>query len=249
MRVLILSDVHGNLAALETVLAAETVFDRAVFLGDAVDYGPEPAACLARLEALSPVRVRGNHDNAAAFDVDCQCSTAFRELSAASRRHTRAALSPEQLAGLGCLPTATELSFGGQRVYLTHATPRDNLFEYVSPAADFERWKEAMTPAPGDPSGPASSGTPWLAADAILVGHTHRPYVRALGRRTIVNPGSVGQPRDGDPRAAYAVWEDGRFELRRVDYDVARTVRGLRASPLPAEVAEALAQVLTTGGL
>ncbi len=246
MKLLVLSDVHGNLAALEAVLAAEPVFDRVVFCGDAVDYGPDPAACVEKLEQLGALKVRGNHDNAAAFGIECGCSTAFLELSRASRRHTRAILTPADRAALGSLPTEARFAFGGLPFYLTHATPRDNLFEYVSPDKDPERWAEAMNATePGgggtDPGGPGEFG-------AIIVGHTHRPYLRTLGRVTVVNPGSVGQPRDGEPRAAYATWVDGRFELKRAEYDVQLTRRRLAATGLPPGVVETLGRILEAGG-
>lgn len=236
MKLLVLSDVHANPAALEAVLAAEPKFDGVLFLGDAVDYGPDPSTCLDRLFSLDPVAVRGNHDNAVAFGVDCLCSEAFQELSRASRLHTRAALKPEQLQALGRLPTERTFRAGGATFYLTHATPRDNLFEYVTPEVDPERWAEAVT------FGEAET------AEVTLLGHTHKPYLRQLGRRTVVNPGSVGQPRDGDPRASYATWVDGRFSLKRVEYDVASTAGQLGRTGLPEEVVTALARVLRTGG-
>lgn len=236
MKLLILSDVHGNLAALDAVLAAEPAFDRVVFLGDAVDYGPDPSACLRRLTELDPVWVRGNHDNAVARGVDCACSEATRALSVASRPFTRSVLSPAELDFLGRLPTEATFTLGGVTFYATHASPRDNLFEYASPEDDPESWVEAMNVAPGDP-------------DVILVGHTHVPYVKELGRRTVANPGSVGQPRDGDPRASYAVWVDGRLELKRVAHDLADTVSRLKGTGLAPDIVAALARILESGRL
>ncbi len=233
MRLLIISDVHGNLAALEAVLAAEPRFDRVVFAGDAVDYGPDPAGCLRALSGLHPIRVRGNHDNAAGRGVECGCSEAFRELSRASRRHTRSVLEPADLETLANLPLEARFDLDGAGFYVTHATPRDNLFEYASPDRDPEQWAAAMS----DP-----------VTDVIIVGHTHRPYVRDLGRAVVVNPGSVGQPRDGDPRAAYATWEDGRVALRRTPYDLERTRRDLARTGLPDDVVDALRRILASGG-
>jgi putative phosphoesterase len=236
MKLLILSDVHGNLTALEAVLRAEPSFDRVLFLGDAVDYGPDPAACLDRLTDLEPVWVKGNHDNAVATGADCACAAAFRRLSRASREFTRSVLRPEQLDLLRTLPVERTVSVGGQDFYLTHASPADHLFEYVSPTADPQRWARAMEAAP-EP------------CRVILVGHTHRPYLRPFKDKTAVNPGSVGQPRDHDPRASYAIWEDGHISLKRVSYDVASTVRRLEQTGQPDEVVRALAAVLLRGGL
>jgi len=235
MKVLILSDVHANLAALEAVLDAEPSFDRLLFLGDAVDYGPDPSECLRLLRVAGAVAVRGNHDNAVAFGVECRCSEAFGELSRASRAYTRSVLAPEEMAALRVLPLDRTLDLGDHRLYLTHASPSDNLFGYVSPEADEERWRAEMALVPD-------------GCDIILTGHTHRPYVRSLGDRVVVNPGSVGQPRDGDPRAAYAVWDGRRFDLRRVGYDVERTAERLRRTPLAPEAAAALAAILRRGG-
>ncbi len=228
-----LSDIHGNLTALQAVLAAEPVFDQVVFCGDAVDYGPDPAGCLACLAELAPVRVRGNHDNAVAFDVDCGCSEAFRHVSKASRLVTRSILTPEDRAALGRLPTEVRFTAGGATIHLTHATPHDNLFEYASPDGDPERWAKAMKKP---------------KTDLVLVGHTHRPYVQALGRQVVLNPGSVGQPRDGDPRASYATWEDGRVSLKRVPYDLNLTLRGLGELDLPRNITVTLSRILETGG-
>lgn len=228
-----LSDVHGNLTALQAVLAAEPLFDQVVFCGDAVDYGPDPAGCLARLAELAPISVRGNHDNAVAFDVDCGCSEAFRHVSKASRLVTRSILTPDDRAALGRLPTEVRFSVGGAIIHLTHATPRDNLFEYAFPDRDPEGWAKAMRRP---------------ETDLVVVGHTHRPYVRTLGRQVVLNPGSVGQPRDGDPRASYATWEDGRVSLKRVPYDLTLALRELSQLDLPRNIATALSRILETGG-
>lgn len=246
MKLVIISDVHANLAALEAVLAAEARYDRLLCLGDTVDYGPDPAECLSRLRGLDPVWVRGNHDHAVGSGVECGCSEAFQDLSRASRRFTRAVLSQEDLAFLRVLPVTASFAVtrptGPYRFHLTHAAPDDSLYGYVSPDGDVERWQEAMNSVP--------PGT-----DAVLTGHTHRPYryrhPRPQPQATleVVNPGSVGQPRDGNPRAAYAVWEEGRFELRRVAYDVELTVRRLEATSQPTSLTDELARILRSGGL
>lgn len=245
MKLLIISDVHANLAALEAVLAAEPHYDRLVCLGDTVDYGPDPVECLERLRTLDPVWVRGNHDHAVGSGVECGCSEAFQALSRASRRFTRAALGQDDLAFLRGLPISADLTVTGgaavRRFHLTHAAPDDNLYGYVAPDGDGERWREAMASVPA-------------SADAVLTGHTHRPYQVTHPRPgdrpplVIVNPGSVGQPRDDDPRAAYAVWEEDRFALRRVAYDIERTVKRLAASGQPDDLVAALTGVLRRGG-
>lgn len=123
---------------------------------------------------------------------------------------------------MGSLPTELEFAFGEVSFYLTHATPRDNLFEYASPDKDPAQWAEAMSEALA------------RCPAVILAGHTHRPYLA---------------PRDGDPRASYAVWTDGRWELKRVSYDVALTQRRLAGTGLAPEVVAELGRVLETGAL
>ncbi|MBM4048957.1 MAG: YfcE family phosphodiesterase, partial [Planctomycetes bacterium] len=119
----------------------------------------------------------------------------------------------------------------GMRFLAVHATPSDPLFCYL--AADEKLWAHEVAS---------------VQADFILVGHTHRPFVLKCGQKSVVNPGSVGQPRDGDPRTSYAVIRDGRVELRRVEYPVESTVQALEATALARPVVAQLAQVLRTGG-
>ncbi len=166
MKILILSDVHANLTALDAVLKAEQSFDRVLFLGDAVDYGPDPAACLDRLADLEPVWVRGNHDNAVATGADCGCAPAFRRLSRVSREFTRSVLRPEHLDLLRTLPVERAVSVGGQDFYLTHASPADHLFEYVSPTTEPQRLARAMEAAP-DRCGSSSSDTPTVPTSGL----------------------------------------------------------------------------------
>ncbi|MGH7690601.1 MAG: metallophosphoesterase family protein, partial [Gemmatimonadaceae bacterium] len=111
-----------------------------------------------------------------------------------------------------------------------HATPRDPLYEYLGP--DAESWKDRVQ---------------GIAADAILVGHTHLQFRLDLGDRVVVNPGSLGQPKDGDPRAAYALIDDGRVTLHRVAYDVEATVAQLAACAIPARAIAELSALLRTG--
>jgi putative phosphoesterase len=217
MKLLILSDIHGNWPALEAVLRAEGSWDAVAFGGDVVDYGPQPVECLRWVATHAEFRVRGNHDNALAFDVDCQCMGSFREASLATRTWHRALLSPDDVAFLRTLPTLLWFEFGGQHFRMSHATPHGDLFEYL----DAGQW------------GPRVEG---LESDFVLLGHTHIQDMRRFGRQTVVNPGSVGLNRDGSGKACYAVYDDQGMKLRRVDYDVDRTVAALRASPLPQTV-------------
>jgi predicted phosphodiesterase len=116
------------------------------------------------------------------------------------------------------------------RFLLVHATPRDPLDEYALPDVNF--WTRRLQN---------------VDADVICVGHTHQPYVLTVGDKLVINPGSIGLPRDGDPRASYAVIENNRVELKRLEYPVEATIRVLEAGPLPDLAKEMLAEVLRTG--
>jgi diadenosine tetraphosphatase ApaH/serine/threonine PP2A family protein phosphatase len=153
----------------------------------------------------------------------------------ATREYFRPRLTQEALAYLASLPLAAAIDWGGRTLTMVHATPRDPLFEYLSGDATEERWRQALGPVVED-------------SDLVLVGHTHLPFVRQVGRVTIVNPGSLGQPKDGDPRACYAVVDDGEIELGRVPYDVDAAVARLMGLGLSQPEKAQLARVLRSGG-
>ena len=228
MRLLIISDIHANLAALRCVEEIETV----AFLGDAVDYGPCPAECVAWLQKRPMVAVRGNHDNAVGLGEDPRCSPAFQVMAAATCALHRQILPQEQKNFLAALPICTTFDFGGTRFYAVHAAPRDPLFGYLPRDISDDQLADQVRD---------------IDAEVILMGHTHWPMVRKAAGKLIVNPGSVGQPKHGDPRAAYAVWDDGQVTLRRAEYPVEDTVRELQRQPLPANVIADLAAALRSG--
>jgi predicted phosphodiesterase len=235
MRSLVVSDLHANvdaLVALERVVARHPV-DRILVLGDLVDYGPAPEEVIAWIRARADHVVRGNHDHAMATGEDCRSSPAYKPLSIATRDYFRPRLSDEALAYLASLPPTVRLA--GEGLALVHATPRDPLFEYVSGDAIEARWRDALGPVADEPG-------------MLLVGHTHLPFVRRVGALTIVNPGSLGQPKDGDPRGCYAILDDGRVELGRVAYDVDAAVARLMGTGLGTAHKLELARILRSGG-
>jgi putative phosphoesterase len=230
MRLLILSDIHTNWPALEAVLRAETTCDAVAFCGDVVDYGPCPGECVRSVAEHAEHVVRGNHDNALGFDLDCRCMGSFREASLATRAWHRTLLGEADRAFLRQMPTLAWFACDGRHFRMAHATPQGDLFEYLP----MEQWGERV----GD-----------LDADFVLLGHTHVQGVRTFGTMTVVNPGSVGLARDGGGEACYAVYEAGQVELKRLPYDVERTVALLRAAPLPQPITTYLANVLRSAGL
>lgn len=232
MRILVISDLHANLAALEA--AVQERFDRLICLGDLVSYGPAPNEVIRFVRDQAFTTVRGNHDHAIALDVDCQCSPSNKALAEATLAYHRNLLDSESLDWLRALPISADFKLDGYRFAAFHGTPRDPLYGY------------AITPdLPDDQLREEIDG---IRADFILLGHTHLPMVRGIGSRVVVNPGSVGQPRDGTPQASYAIIEDGIVELKRAEYDLRKTLDALTSLPLSREVIDRLIAILAGGG-
>jgi protein phosphatase len=227
VKILIISDLHGNAEALNALTES---YDELWVLGDLVTYGPDPGEIVRRMRQRATVIVRGNHDHAVGHDVDPRCSPPFRAMAEATRQLALATLTDADKHFLRELPLTASIARDGQRFFLCHATPSDPLFAYCPP--DSASWvDEAVS----------------VDADVILVGHTHLPFVRRIGTRTIVNPGSLGQPKDGGPDASYAVWQDGQFSLRKVKYPVEETVAKIGQLPLSDAISAALRHLLETG--
>lgn len=217
MKLLLIADIHGNYEALKTVL--DVPHDRVMCLGDIVDYGPDPDKCIDLLRKQEIPTIRGNHDNAVAFKVDCQCGYKYKHLSIATRQYAWDILDRDRMEYLQKLPLLIKEEIDGKRLYLTHASPR-SMFEYIKPETPDEEIQtmvnEAMEPAD---------------AEFLIVGHSHIPMNRKLGNLTIINPGSVGQSRDGDIRTSCAVFdtENGKIEHLRLDYDIASVCEKIKA--------------------
>jgi diadenosine tetraphosphatase ApaH/serine/threonine PP2A family protein phosphatase len=229
MRCAILADIHANLAALEAVLddiRKKGGVDETWCLGDIVDYGPDPGPCLEIVQRLKPFCVAGNHDLGAIGRVD---RGYFNPDAIVSNQWTAAQLTPADIAYLDSLPLTLER--GG--FTLVHGSPRDPVWEYLFSASI------------------AAGSFGYFRTSYCLVGHTHVPAVfrekgegaglspgigLVLGEtRLIINPGGVGQPRDGDPRASYAIYEsEGRvIRLYRVPYDIKSTQDKMMQAGLP----------------
>jgi len=232
MRILVISDLHANLAALEAV--AQERFDRLICLGDLVSYGPAPNEVIRFVRQHAFAAVSGNHDNAIALDVDCHCSASNKALAEATLAYHRSILDRENLDWLRALPMSAEFKLDGYRFAAFHGTPRDPLYGYqITPGLPDDQLREEIE---------------GVKADFILLGHTHLPMVRGIGSRVVANPGSVGQPRDGAPQASYAVIEDGIVELKRTDYDLRKTRDALMNLPLSPEIIDQLIAILVRGG-
>jgi len=227
MRILILADIHANWSALRQI---QEPHDVCFFLGDLVDYGLQPVECIEWVQSHADYCVRGNHDHAVAQRAGVAGRNGFKYLSGETRQVTWDLLEPDHLRFLGSLPVTRRVTLDGVRFLLVHATPRDPLDEYAN--QDPEVWAHRLVS---------------VDADVICVGHTHQPYTLQVNGKMVINPGSIGQPRDGDPRACYAIWEDGRVEIKRVAYPVDDVVRQVEASPLPDLAKRISIEVYRTG--
>jgi len=236
MRVAVLSDIHANLVALDAVIASLGSIDAIWQLGDVVGYGPEPDAVVDRLHALGAVGVRGNHDAAAVGLIDIDW---FNPDARAAMEWTRRRIGEPTRAWLAALPEhRVEGEFS-----LVHGSPRDPTWEYILSRSV------------------ARANLDVLGTSIGLFGHTHLPIVWSerdgridpvspavgstfglAGEHALVNPGSVGQPRDGDPRASWLELDldAGSVSWHRVPYDVGHVQAAIVDAGLPRRLADRL---------
>ena len=249
MRYALISDIHANLPALEAVLAdigRQEPVGATYHLGDLVGYAPWPNEVVALLREAGIPGVAGNYDSTVATDYKhCGCrydDARQEELSHVSYQWTREHVSPETKAYLGALPFRIDLRplgghAAGPTVVLLHGNQVLNTVYVYHDRPD--SFLEKMGGAVGAGAG-----------DVVCVGHTHLPWHRSVGGVHFVNTGSVGRPKDGDPRAGYVLLDVAGAEPNvsvqfvRVDYDVERAIREIRRSGLPNDFAD----FLRTGG-
>lgn len=227
------SDVHSNKHALDTVLADvhSRQPDRVVCLGDLVGYGAFPNEVIEAVRQAGIPTIAGNYDDGVGFDRDeCGCAytePAERERGDRSLRWTQQVVTADNKAWLRSLPHELRLAADGTRLLCVHGSPR-RLNEYLyedRPERSLLRMFEG------------------LEADVILCGHTHLPYHRRVGALHLINVGSAGKPKDGDPRACYALLSIGaevNVKFVRVSYDIEAAARAIEATELPREFAAAL---------
>ena len=233
-RVAVITDIHGNLAALEATLEwidGEGI-ERIYCGGDLVGYGAHPNEVCAMIGERGIPTIYGNYDYAIARDLD-DCGCAYitehdRELGQQSVAWTLEHTDQRSKDFMRELPFDLRFEVGAASVHLVHGSPRkvnEYLFE-DKPASLYERLAAAE------------------GAQALVFGHTHKPWVREHGGVLFVNCGSVGKPKDGDPRAGFAILDDidGRLDvtIQRVDYDAEQAARDVAAAGLPSEYGQKL---------
>ena len=240
MRILVISDIHANFTALEAVIAANATVDAVWCLGDLVGYGSDPNECIERIQMLPNLTcLLGNHDAAVTDALDLE---KFNHDASVSIRWTKSVLKQENLEYLRSLPERRSSSI----FTLVHASPRSPIWEYVlDPYTALLNFAYFETPF-------------------ALVGHTHLPLVFSeddstkqvkrvlvksgeqvqLSGRQILNPGSVGQPRDHNPQASFAILdpENLTWRIRRIEYDIPSVQSRIIAAGLPEKHAHRLAE-------
>lgn len=240
MLIALVSDIHANLVALEAVLEQLPVYDQLWCLGDTVGYGPQPNACLQYMQELATYTLTGNHD------LGClgkESLAEFNDIARIANEWTGQQLTTELRAFLDACPAKLVAE---PHATLAHASPRDPVWEYIESVDS------------------ARANLAYFESSICFVGHTHVPIRFAYepdgtiefshmprgetvllrpGTRYIINPGSVGQPRDQNPQAAYALWdtEANTIRFERIGYDIRATQKQILQAGLPAELAERLA--------
>jgi len=218
MEVAFIADIHANLTALEAVLG-ETDGLEVFNCGDIVGYGPHPNECVELIQSEGVRGIMGNHDYAAVTgELGWFNSDARRAI-----QWTIDELDKSNVDYLAALPRSLE----EDRFTAFHGSPNDPLFEYVFPMHTDEKLSSLL----GD-------------SKVLVLAHTHIPFVKSLEKGLVFNPGSVGQPRDGDPRASYAIlnFDSGGVEIRRVSYDIKAEAAEIIRAGLPRSFADRLSR-------
>ena len=233
MRILIISDIHSNLVALETVLHAAGSYDELWCLGDTIGYGPRPNECINLMRSHGKVVISGNHDLACLEKIDL---SDFNPDARTANRWNGQQLSAENRAWLEPLSAMRKIN---DEFSIAHGSPREPIWEYL------------LTPDQ------ARENFPYFETHVCFIGHSHVQLGFRLNtdgrcerflpdhnghtvelkpeRRFLLNPGSVGQPRDQDPRAAYAILDtsQGTVSFYRTEYEIAKTQKQMREAHLP----------------
>ncbi|NPA47310.1 MAG: metallophosphoesterase family protein [Thermococci archaeon] len=228
MRISLISDVHSNLEALEAVWDEIKDTDAVLCMGDLVGYGASPNEVIEfvreQMKRKIFLCVHGNHDKAVAFDFDWRFNPFARKAVEWHRR----VISEENMEFLRKFPVVETFMDDTGRTYLmVHGSPRAPVDEYVPPWLPDVEFKAILS---------------YVEQDDLLLGHTHIPMLKKIEGRRIINPGSVGQPRDGDWRAGYAIIDTYtcKVEFHRVEYDVNRAAEKIRKAGLPRILADRL---------
>ena len=214
MQIVLLADVHANYRALQAVLDKYRNADEVWCLGDIMEYGPCPTRCIELVRARCSYVIQGNHDVSYATSVNENQSNVWVGCDGLETH-------PTDMAYLLNLPQSVSVNINGVSYHLVHGSPQNPLSGSLKPNSDSEYLREAVN---------------CVDADVIICGHSHMAMIVPVGDKTIVNVGTVGQPRDGDFRAQCMVLEDGIFRFDRIAYDLTALKNDYVNSSLPEEL-------------
>ena len=224
MKVGVLSDIHSNAVALKSVLSrlADANVDRYICAGDVIGYYSLPNESISLLKEVDPLTVRGNHDDG----VMSETPSSFNYYAKRALDWNRRQLTEESLQYLKRLPPTIRTTIGGSDILIAHGSPRNPINEYIYEediSEEFLDYSFERRP------------------DVVILGHTHKPYAKTIGETLVLNPGSVGQPRDRDPRASYAILdtEKQKADIRKAWYNVDEIAEDTKEH-LPRKLAERL---------
>ena len=217
MRIAFISDIHSNIEAFDAVLddIAKQRLKHIYCLGDIVGYGANPNEVVEKIRKLNIPCVQGNHDFAA---PDLKDIDKFNPYAQEALRWTNKTLKTEHKEWLKKLPQKNTMTIAGKKFFMAHGSPDDPIWEYIFPTTPEARLKTFLQ-----------------HGDIIALGHTHIPFVKKFGAKLVLTPGSVGQPRDGNPEASYAILDTELLSVTipRVEYDIETAARKIISSKLP----------------
>lgn len=222
-----ISDIHANTIALESVLKSAGDIDLIIHAGDIVDYNPWPVEAIEMVKKRNMITVLGNHDR----DSATGNPLGYNPAAAVSCKWTHQQLPPEAKEYLLNLPASVSIEIEDGKFFICHGSPRDLVDEYVFPP-------------PYTPLNLLEEFLRSTSAQVLILGHTHIPLIQKLKDGYVINPGGCGQPRDGDSRASYVILNvaDGKLEIehRRVPYDVDVVSQAILKEGLPMFLAKRL---------
>lgn len=228
MRIGLIADIHSNLTALEAVLSELEDLEINKFLctGDIVGYGARPNECIEKVRKINAIAIAGNHDWFVSHERDLSW---FNPRAVKGIKYTRRKITKSNLNYLKKLKKRRKVNIDDKEILLTHGSPEEPLLEYVRKSRDESYFEKALEEN---------------QVDILMLGHTHIPFKKRLDNGLVVNSGSVGQPRDDNPKASYAVLNTGSMEaeINRVSYDIEKTAGRIKEAGLPSSIAERLFQ-------
>jgi len=219
-KIAIISDIHSNLEALKTVLKEirNLGIKKIYCCGDIVGYGPEPNECVELIAKKNIPSIMGNHDIAC---VSLQDKESFTEFGQKAIEWSNNILTEQNKRFLFNQPKNLVID----NIHFVHGSPVHYLWDRIYPDTSESELNRFLNK---------------VNKDILIIGHTHYPFVKELNGKLVINPGSVGQPRDGDCRASFAVLDSKKAEIHRISYIIRKTAENIKKAGLPENLAERL---------